>query len=146
MASRWSRVGGMSPYALALLREFNASMVSMFTPAGLDERMIDVLHVVVLFERVHHLQHLGGLRLRKFQRSGADEFVRRGYGVDAAFLERLLHVAETGEQATSHQLRFALVARAFAEFLQTVVDEVQLEVVRFDAVGFQAEHAHLAEL
>ena len=66
--------------------------------------------------------------------------------MDAALLERLLHVAEFREQAARHDLRFALLAGAVAHLVEAVIDEIQLEIVVIDAFRVQAEHAHLAEL
>ena len=66
--------------------------------------------------------------------------------MDAALLERFLHVAEVGEQAARHDLRLAFLAGAVAHLVEAVIDEIELEIVVIDAVGLQAEHAHLAEL
>src|SRR6185503_6192567 len=101
--------------------------------SALDERVIDVLDVLVLLELVDHREGFGGLRLRQLDRCRADVLVRRGHRRDAALLERLLHVAEIGEQAARDDLRLALVANAVAHLLEAMVDQIQLEVVVIDA-------------
>ena len=50
-------------------------------------------------------------------------------GVDAARFQRLLQFAEIVEGAADHQLRFALVAGALAHLLETVVDEIELQLI-----------------
>ena len=66
--------------------------------------------------------------------------------MDAALLERFLHVAELREQAARDDLRLAFFADAVAHLVEPVVDEIELEIVVIDAFGLEAEHAHLAEL
>src|SRR6186713_1907455 len=66
--------------------------------------------------------------------------------MNAALLERLLHVAEFREQAARHDLWLAFFADAVAHLVEAVVDEIELEVVVIDARGIQAEDAHLAKL
>ena len=60
-------------------------------------------------------------------------------GRDAARLERLLQPAEVGERAADHQLRLALLPGALAHLIETVIDEVQLEVVLVDAARGSGE-------
>src|SRR5688572_25556444 len=72
--------------------------------------------------------------------------MRGGNGLDAALLERFLHVPEFREIAAGHDLRLALVADAVAHFVEAVVDEIELEVVVVDAIGLEPKHPHLLEL
>ena len=66
--------------------------------------------------------------------------------MDAALLQCFLHVAEFREQAARDDLWFALVADAVAHLVETMVDEIQLQIVVIDSVRLQAKHAHLAKL
>src|SRR6516225_8903407 len=109
------------------------------------EGVEDFLHVIVLLETVDQRQHLGGLLLRELRRYRADVFVLGGERSDAARLERLLQPAEIGERAADHQLRLTFLAGALAHLVESMIDEVQLEVVLVQALWVQAEHAHLAE-
>src|SRR5215207_2645162 len=70
----------------------------------------------------------------------------REQGMDAAFLERFLHVSEFRERTTRYDLRLALFTDAVAHLLEPMVDQIELEIVMIDARGIQAKHAHLVEL
>ncbi len=108
--------------------------------------MVDLLHVLVLLELVDQFEHFGRFGFTELGRRGADVFVLGRDRRDAALLERLLQRAEILEQAAGDELRLALFAGALAELLETVVDQVELEVVLVDALGIQPEHAHASEL
>src|SRR5215471_13879934 len=116
---------------------------------SMDERSAeiveDLLHVVVLLERVHQLEHLGGLRLGKLHRRARDVLRLGRDRRDAAILDRLLQAAEVGEAAADHQLRLALLALALPHLLEAVIDEVELERVGVDAGWIEPKNTHALE-
>src|SRR6266404_6483175 len=96
----------------------------------------DLLHVVVLLEFVDQAQNLGCFGLGKLDRHGADVLVLGGERRNAPPFESFLQPAEIIEGAANHQLRLALVPGAVAHLFQTVVDQIQLELVLIlDAAG-----------
>ena len=117
-------------------------------PRGLRSRegVEDLLDVVVLLERVDHLEHLP--RLVFGQVDGAQAHVLRPgrHGVDPALLERALHAPEVGEAASRDQLRLALVVGALDHLVEAVVDQVELERVGVEPRRREAEHAHPPEV
>src|ERR1700730_6679654 len=109
------------------------------------ERVKHVLNVVILLQPVDHGENLGRLVLRQLGRHAAEVLVFGRQRREAARFQRLLQPAEIGEGTANHQLRLALLAAALAHLLESVVDEVQLEIVLVDSRGVEAKHAHLAE-
>src|SRR3984893_15654304 len=109
------------------------------------ERVKHVLNVVILLQPVDHGENLGRLVLRQLGRHAAQVLVLGRQRREAARFQRLLQPAEIGEGTADHQLRLALLAAALAHLLESVVDEVQLEIVLVDSRWVQAKHAHLAE-
>src|SRR6478735_4410419 len=99
----------------------------------LRKRVVDILHVLVLFQLVQQRHHFDRLVFRHSRRRAADVFMSSGQRRDATVLQRFLQVAEFVEGAADDQLRFAFFAGAFAHLVQAVVDEVQLQVVVIDA-------------
>src|SRR5215471_2845722 len=92
----------------------NTRTVTAPSRGSVDERSAeiveDLLDVVVLLERVHQLEHLGGVRLGKLHRRARDVL---GFGRDrrdATILDRLLQPAEVGEAAADHELRITFLA------------------------------------
>src|SRR2546429_7670306 len=115
-------------------------------PAGRSgESVKPLLNVLVLLQTVDPREDLGRLLLRQLARHGADVFMLGRQRCEATRFQRLLQPAEIGEGTADHQLRLALLAGALAHLLESVVDEVQLEIVLVDPRGIQAKHAHLAE-
>ena len=108
--------------------------------------MIHLLHVLVLFELVDQFEHFGRLLLGQLDRSLADVLVFGRNRRDATLFECPLQRAEVLERAARDQLRLVFLARALAEFLEAVVDQVQLEIILVDTLGAQAKHAHAFEL
>src|SRR5437773_2535329 len=102
-------------------------------PAGRSgEGVKHLLNVLVLLQTVDHREDLGRLLLRQLARHGADVLMLGRQRCEAARFQRLLQPAEIGEGTADHQLRLALLAGALAHLLESVVDEVQLEIVLVD--------------
>jgi hypothetical protein len=80
-----------------VLRRFVASRFPGLRERASNERVVDVLHVVVLLELVDELERLIGLVLGQLDRRRADVFVSGRNRCDAAPLQRFLHVPEVGE-------------------------------------------------
>src|SRR6266550_1775586 len=116
-------------------------------PAGSrsGQRVKHVLNVIVLLQAIDHGEDLGRLLLRQLTRHGAHVLMFGRQRREAARFQRLLQPAEIGEGTADHQLRLALLAAALAHLVESVVDEVQLEIVLVDARGAEAKHAHLTE-
>src|SRR5688572_10824281 len=55
-------------------------------------------------------------------------------------------MAEVRERRARDELRLALLASALAHLLEPVVDQVELQVVRIDALRVEPEYAHALEL
>ena len=69
----------------------------------------------------------------------------RGERRDAARFQSLLQLAEIGKGAANDELRLALLAGALAHLLESMVDEIELEVILVDARGVEAEDPHALE-
>src|SRR6266545_991368 len=87
----------------------------------------DPLHVLVLLEAVHQLEHAVRLVVRQLRRRLRDVLELGGDRRDLAVLERLRHVAEVRERAAQEEMRLALLAHGLAQLLEAGVDQVQLE-------------------
>ncbi len=100
------------------------------------------LDVVVLLELVDESEHFRGLLFGQFCRDGADVFVLCGKRCDAPRFEGFLQFAEVGEGAADDELWLSLLASALTHLLETMIYEVELEIILVDARGVEAEHTH----
>ena len=89
---------------------------------GLSNQWLDPL-----LEAVDQLQHVLGLVLAELGRCDRNVFGLGRDRLDATVFEGLLQAAEVGEGAADDELGLALVARALAELLEAVVDQLELE-------------------
>ncbi|EAU67149.1 hypothetical protein STIAU_0530 [Stigmatella aurantiaca DW4/3-1] len=105
----------------------------------------DPLDVLVLLERVHHLEDVGGLVLGQLDGVQGDVLGLGGDELEAALLDGRLELPEVIEGTADDDLLLALLASALAHLLESMVDELQLDGVEVQPLGGQPEDAHSLE-
>src|SRR5581483_9756284 len=107
--------------------------------------MKDPLHVLILLQLVDHREHFRGLLFGQLGWHRADVLMLGGEGRDAARFQSFLQLAKVRKGTAYHELGLTFLATALTHFLQSVVDEIELQIILVDAFGIEAENTHLLE-